>query len=171
MLRNKRPYFFKVGNEKFKTIKLGYLTGGELVLKYTPVLTDLIETFNNSESTLEALKEKRSTTLDIKAIVEKLPENVIRQLCEDTFEKTYVGTTLSNEETGDEQTSWDLINPEDFESLDEMYRVALEVLKYNFPSLSFLVEGDDTEGEVSKPITEQKYQPQKSTPEQEIVRL
>jgi len=140
MLRKKRPHFFTIEDEKFKSNKLGYLTGGELLLKYTPVL---LEMKKNLDSVTEPGADiKKSIDVNLGALLKDIPLNTIRNICSDLFENTYSGTVTFDDETQDEKTVWTLLDPEDFEGFEEKYKVVIEVFKLNFPS--FFVKGDDT---------------------------
>lgn len=168
MLRKKRPHYFTVGEDRFQTIRLGYLTSGELLMKYAPVIQDLYNEF--SEENGQAILKGQDITIDIKPILDKVPDKMLRDLSSDLFEKTKVGNLEIDEETGENRaTSWDPIDPEDFEGFGEMFNVAVEVFRYNFPS--FFMEGDDTEDEVPEPKKQQVPKEKKDTQKPEIVQL
>lgn len=138
----KKPKFFEIDGEKFKTERLGYVTSAELLLTYAPVLLKLqrnMKSTQTSEIVIEDDKlideENEEVSIDLSAILDGISPKIIGEINEDLLEKTYVATEDGN--------GWEPIDPQDFEGIGENAKVIVEVFKFNFPD--FFKGGNDSQ--------------------------
>jgi hypothetical protein len=152
MIKTKKPKLFTIGTESFKSIKLGYLVSGELLLKYSPTLLTLKKNFDHVDPT--------TGEVDLAVVLEGIPAKTVTDVCTALLEDTY---------TQDENGQWLEIDANNFESFEEMSGVVVEVFKFNFPS--FFSEGSDTDETVALPAAPPISTPDPQKSEKEIIKL
>lgn len=131
MKRNKKPLFFKYTDAEtgevyeFKSGFLGFLTGNELLLKYATVLFSLKESSASALGSAEDLENLQEDGVDLKEMLKNIPQGTLTEAARELLQETYIK----------EDDKWELINPDDFDNMQEAIFVLKEVFKYNFPSL------------------------------------
>lgn len=136
--RGKTAHYFTVGEEKFKSERLGFLEANELLIKYAPLLDKISEIVS---------KDPEGEGLPLAEIVKNIPEKTVSQVCKELLCKTEVET----------DNIFKRLDPEEFDSLTEMFGVVAEVFKLNYPD--FFGQGQGTEeGEDQKPMSQSPSQ-------------
>lgn len=135
----KKPHFFEVNSEEFKSIKLGYLDAGEIVLKYMDTILKLVTKLQDviPQDTNELDMEE----LDLSGIINTLPTGFIKNLNYDALAQVYV---RDKDDNGKKLESYSKVDPQDFSGIQENIKVLMEVFKHNFPD--FFQGGFDIEG-------------------------
>ena len=149
----KKPITFDIGSERFKSVKLGFIDGNELLLKYMPKLIKIFKILQANKKEISEVgdDEKGFLSLNLDEICNAVGKNTLKEISEDLFEKTYV----------DIDGNWELIDPQDFESNSEMYEVAEKVFNHNYPDF-FKGDSDTQDHEVSPSQASQVSKQKKS---------
>lgn len=121
---HKRPHFFKVENEEFKSVALGYLDSAELIIKYLDTLLKVAKKLQEQDETEESVGDE--ININIEGLLRELPPEFLTNLTNDLLRQTYVRDDISS-------TNYSLLDPQDFTGVDEHIKVLMEVAKFNFP--------------------------------------
>ena len=154
---HKRPKFFSVGEEDFKSEALGYLDAGEFLMNHMPSLMQILEILKDifPDKKADEINEEEFAELDLIPLLDKMPKGFIKQFSQDLLVSTYVKDAREDEQGNlIKLQTYSQVDPQDFSGLQECIQVLFEVFKHNFPD--FFQEGSDTEekSEQSEPMKE-----------------
>lgn len=137
---HKKPHFFTVEEENFKSVALGYLDAGQILITHLPALMTLFNTFKNIAPQAELTEVPEDLNINLGEIVKNLPKDFIKTFTTELLCQTYVQDV---DQSGNPLPTYTLIDPQNFSNLQECAKVCLEVFKHNFPD--FFREGSVTE--------------------------
>ncbi len=161
MFRKRKSHEFEYKNKegekfKFKSVPIGYLDAAEFLAEYGP---DFLEVYKvlKSNMDMDNKDEEGNTILVIQDILKSFEKGVITNCAKDLF----VDTLLLSED-GD----WEPLDPQAFESNEEMFTVAKEVFNHNFPD--FFGGEEDIEDDSEPTKEEPRMKPAKKLTKKQV---
>lgn len=151
---NAKPLIFTVEEYTVRSHKLGFLEANELLFKYLPIISGLTEKLKGDTD--------ESGEVDMAQVFKEVPEGLIRQVCKELLTQTEV--------LDEEQGEYEVIDPNNFDSLQQCFSVIWQVFQFNFPD--FFENGTDIQDlqTVPEKVIEVKEVP-KNKEEQERIYL
>jgi hypothetical protein len=135
----KQPQIFKVGEEEFRTTMLGFLESGEILLKHRETIFSIMRNVREIMPSEED-SESEDFTLDESAISKVLKDIKEKEVTEASM-KILASTEVRDiDDNGNVLSTYSPVNPQDFSSTTEFFKVIFEVFKRNFPN--FFQEGN-----------------------------